>query len=48
MNAPMGFQAPKIIAARPMNPRPPVMPSSKRPTVPRVNQAPAKPPTMPP
>ena len=47
-NAPIGFQAPKIMAARPMKPRPPVMFSSNRPTVPSVNQAPAKPPTIPP
>jgi hypothetical protein len=30
-----------------MKPRPPVMFSSKRPTVPSVNQAPPKPATMP-
>ena len=47
ISAPTGCHRPKIIAASPMKPRPPVIPSSKRPTEPSVNQAPPKPATMP-
>jgi hypothetical protein len=35
-SAPIGFQRPTIIAARPMNPRPALIPSSNRPTAPSV------------
>jgi hypothetical protein len=47
-NAPMGVQPPKIIAARPMKPRPAVMSRSNRPVCPRMRNAPPTPATMPP
>ena len=42
-NAPIGFQAPKMTAARAMKPRPALIPSWKLPALDRLRYEPARP-----